>query len=849
MSKEINAYKIKLRPYHIVLISCLLSTLIIMNSNYINQQREELRLNKEKGELFTKIIKGRMLEGTNGNEDENIKEICSRADDDLQDYYKTGDLSKIDLDNGPIECEDKNKDYMKTLIDIVKNYAGNDEDDDDRRLRNLGGDLDTNQLIDYGMRLLPMIIFFAIGILSIFGWIGCCIFCCCDCCCCCCCKKDGCRIPCFIFTYIFYALVVAVSVYGLTQSKKIFVGLANTECSLLKFFEQVLHGEIKQDNPRWAGISGINQLLLDLKNTIINIKNDVKDDINTEFSSNNGRRVGFISNLEDAERKFFDGTNYNSQYKKNYRTKNINGYPLNDDYVLDIVKFFGKKDSDNNYEENTFLYYMNEEFSIVAENADNFLGEAKRGFDKILDDTSADNPFQTVIDGLDEGRKNLNELTQPFTDLKTDIGDLLSSFAGDADKYGKMGVTVVFSVLMGMNIFLAVLMLLIYCFSTRSFASCCCCRCMFKFCTHILWNILALFMILAFIIGSILGIVGSIGGDMMSLVSYIMSEDNFRDSNTLLLDQLGQAKDYIYTCIHGDGDISQNLHLGNSLESFNLINEAESQINEAKSHFDEVKEQSPSFNIFKGRFDNQKEYKEEIGLLPIQGEANDRKLIGYNAFLRVISETDGIAIENYRWSNTSTKEYSCSQPLSEGEFYHPKHCQPYSNDVTIPSTNTEFGKYASILKDIDDMMNYAKGTNDDSVEKVITDLKTKYNTVLNGYVDVLDVFNDAIHDITNLVRQYASDDNAFSFLNGKFIGTNLKIILKYLKYSLGVDIYTVGLCLVIVGFSLILSISSTILLLVNINMELKKNMAPRPPVIPTPGVTTVSQYAVVTPVA
>ena len=61
-------------------------------------------------------------------------------------------------------------------------------------------------------------------------------------------------------------------------------------------------------------------------------------------------------------------------------------------------------------------------------------------------------------------------------------------------------------------------------------------------------------------------------------------------------------------------------------------------------------------------------------------------------------------------------------------------------------------------------------------------------------------------------------------MNGKFIGTNLKIILKYLKHSLGGDFYTVGICLVVVGFSLILSISSTILLIVIINISLKENM-------------------------
>ena len=79
-------------------------------------------------------------------------------------------------------------------------------------------------------------------------------------------------------------------------------------------------------------------------------------------------------------------------------------------------------------------------------------------------------------------------------------------------------------------------------------------------------------------------------------------------------------------------------------------------------------------------------------------------------------------------------------------------------------------------------------------------------------------------DIINALDEgIGGNGDTFSFLNGKFIKTNLKIVLKYLKYSLGQDIYTVGICLVFVGFSLIFSISATILLIVIINVDLEKH--------------------------
>ena len=68
-----------------------------------------------------------------------------------------------------------------------------------------------------------------------------------------------------------------------------------------------------------------------------------------------------------------------------------------------------------------------------------------------------------------------------------------------------------------------------------------------------------------------------------------------------------------------------------------------------------------------------------------------------------------------------------------------------------------------------------------------------------------------------------NDDEFFSFINGKFIKINLKILLKYLKSILGGNVKTIGICLYIVGCSLALSISSSILLIVIINISIDQN--------------------------
>ena len=88
---------------------------------------------------------------------------------------------------------------------------------------------------------------------------------------------------------------------------------------------------------------------------------------------------------------------------------------------------------------------------------------------------------------------------------------------------------------------------------------------------------------------------------------------------------------------------------------------------------------------------------------------------------------------------------------------------------------------------------------------------------------MLHFLNETIGALIGEIRETVGEGQIFSVLNGKFIGTNMKIILKYLKSSLGEDLYTVGVCLILVGCSLILSISSTILLIIIINVALNQN--------------------------
>ena len=400
--------KTKLQFYHFILFGCLLGCLLIINSNHVNNKKMKIKLNKEKGELFDKIISKRNLQQLTPvveTNDEEIEvyatdDICSRASPELIKYYNSsGSLKDLGInEKGGIKCEDKDKPYMKALIDILKNLLGEsgdeEEDDEDydgnyrrqlRRALSLDSDMKTN-LITYLKRILPMVIALAMSVLGIIGWIVCCFCNCCNCCCCCCCKKQKCKIPCFIWTFILYGGVVAVCIYGLTQTKKIFVGLSNTECSILRFFDELLFGEMKQTLPRWAGIEGINTILQDLSGVISSMGPSTYQALENGLDEIEEEQETFDEMLKEAGEYFYNEGNYfDGEYSKDYTGEEyyLNSDPINGRCVLDVIYYMGRYVPNQDdpttgiYEPQTsFLAGWNREYSTIAEEANYQMQEA-----------------------------------------------------------------------------------------------------------------------------------------------------------------------------------------------------------------------------------------------------------------------------------------------------------------------------------------------------------------------------------------------------------------------------------------------------------------------------------------
>jgi hypothetical protein len=864
MAKDELNFIQKLKPYHIILLACILCPLLIIHSKNVNEKRAKENLYKQKKNIFEKIISKRKLQEDESDTTEeltDIDKVCKRGSAELGEYYDTGDLTKIGLkDSEGIKCEEKEKDYFKALIRVIKSAMGNEEVEDEKELRNLEFSITDmkDDLITYGKHMLPVLIFFVIGILSLPGWPICCFCCCCNCCCCCCCKKPGCKIPCFIFTYLFYGLSIVICLYGITQANKIFVGLADTECSMLRFFEQVLEGETKQTTPRWPGIEGIGSIITDINGEVLNLKTGTLEALDTEIDNINKTKNEFRTKMKTSGNVFYDGdghyiVEYSSLYNMNLGSalgenveRNLNGR-----YVLDLIKFFGTRvdgDEEKYTPENSVLDLWHQEYKIVSENADSSLGEAQDTFKTVADEKSGD-----IIEVLDEGKNTLNEIKDSFNDIKSEIEDILVNYSDLIDQYGRLGVKLVFGVLGLMNVALAVFILFICIFSGKVCTNCCCCRCIFKFFTHLLWNILAFLTFVTFMVGFIFSLVGTIGYDVMSVLSYVLSEDNLGpNGDNIIVNQLGDSKKYLDECINGNGKILDLLGIDPSqADSLNNVTSIEDEIDKAVTTFKD-KLDCYTHKIYKEKLGDRLELKDE-SLMLIKEDADfnlpldetffkdhkdeflvfDTEIDFMNKFIQA-SSSMGVC-KNEEWKRDSVDETTCnpeggndgSITTTEKKTFNPLKCKPLDRDWIFGlGIGDDIREEAEILTDTMKFLHNAKTLSlaNKGYSKILDDLKDYYLRYLNQYIKALEAFKGILKNITSKLRKYINKDQGFfSFIDCKFIGTNLKVMLKYLKSILGGNVKTIGLCLSIVGCSLILSISSTILLIVIINVGIDEN--------------------------
>ena len=771
--------KSKIKYYHIIILSILLCPLLIINSNKMQEKRAQEKLNKKADETFRKIIMGRYLVTF----EEGIEQICNKGSDDLKNYYTSKVDNTLGLDEESESDDEDNPEYINALINIIKESTGSNSENSDT----------TEDAKTYLMHLFGVIFFLAVAILAIPGWIVCCSCCCCNCCCCCCCKKPVCKLPFIIIAIVFYALVVAVCLYGLIKSNSIFTGLSDTECSVLQLFNETIEGEAKSDKPKWVGINGITNIFDEINAKIQNTGKETLSDLRTQKTTIENEKNEFENSLKD---KSFAITNDNN----NLQTIGSHEYRL-DITTTDIYGIYANQPSSHT----GFVKAWYTEYSLIAEQSKKYIDDASENFDKILSGPQ-------VTSSLNDVKDSVKSIGDSINDVKNSIADVIVDYSDTIDKYGKLGFNVVFGVLAGIDIIIAALMILLAFCSGEKCKYCCCFRCGFKIIIHILWNILALLMIITFFIGFIFTFVGAIGKDLVLVVNYFISESNLNQTEPVLFGSEGKK---LSVCFNGDGDILKELSDEgeinlNDTNSFGNLRDLTGDLDSVQTDFRNLKQQTVTYNSMIEAIKERADYK--INFKVIQKDSSSQ-YYELSSLLNELNNKNEVKSQNHKWSLTCTSGDTNCKTLKDDSL----------NIYTQSDTTNTVNIIKKIMVLVENQNNKAGTSATNNYRKLTDELKGKYDTFLESEIDAIEIFKTKINDLISIFEEYIGDNGGlFDFVNCKFIGSHIKIILKNLKNGLGGNFYNIGICFLLSGCSLAVAISFTILLITIINASVNE---------------------------
>ena len=624
---------------------------------------------------------------------------------------------------------------------------------------------------------------------------------------------------------ILYTLVLSLSFFELSQSNSIFVGLADTECSILKFIDEVLEGETKKAKPKWSGINEITGLFQDTITQIQNLTPDNKNILSTEKDNASSAKDSFETALQYYSTNFLPSNN--PDYKQVLNGQN---------YYLDIIYNFGNFTKGNSETissaepPNSFVSKWYQEFKLISENSEKQMGIALENYGQL--EESKDSAEST----LNQGISSINDIEESFNDIKEQISDIIISYSGKIDQNGKIAFKVILSVYMILDLAIILYLILLMFFSFKCCRKCCCCfRCIFLLLLHIFWNILAVLTIFILFFGCIFILFGTVGKDLISVVSFLVSDKNLNQEEPIFF---GQVKNYLSKCISGNGDISSDIFGDiDSMDNIDKLRNAANEINNITEDMEYLKANPRAYKDYKEDYENRINYTIDNFELINLGEGSN---LNFRTYLNNLN-SDIASSKNHEWNISCSSSHSCDSPENSNTEHlciNPNTCE--NKDITdwySDTGNNNINVINAFIKSIkmsksSSISNTTVDTTEmketNNIEVILEDLKIKYNSFIQTQIDSLTKFSDNINQLAEIFNRFDGErnrNNIYSIINCKFIGKNVKVILKNFEELLGNIIYTVGICLEISGISMLISIALTILLniiIINSSFE-KKN--------------------------
>jgi hypothetical protein len=748
-----------------MLISILCSFSLYFSFKIININSENLTIRKLQDDPDIPETESDESAETESNKD--MEEICKNGPEELHKFYYEGgqyDTSSL---------ESSRSDPVDALINIIQ-----------------GDDLLTNAKT-YGMSALKWLIFIVCGVLSILGWIICNCCNCCGCCCCCCCKNRLCNIITFLLSAGSFVTVFILSMHSFVAVKNAITGMNGASCSLLQFIHEIIDGQSdKSQSSYWIGIEGINSVLNEVSTGIQNSIDKRSD----KFFIEKNEYDKYIKGSEEAIK------NANNAKADKGTDNKLLSIQINSSLSLipDAVMFWGTTTTDNKY-----LKLVNDEYNELKNSSSQLIEDMNTNFIDITNcsyvneqKTCGDSKVKKIID---DSQKSVEDMKAPIEDLKTKITDPLIDYQNIINDYGNKYGRLVFLVLCGFCAAITALLLFFKIFN--------CIGKLFKCFINILWNILAVFTIICFLLGGAIGLIGKIGKDLVDVMAIVTSNENLASSDPILLDKVGDdVSKYLTECLSGDGDLAEVLNLksqaqgiedlNNLRDQFITLQESVSQFQESKipnfyqedyiekyyeRNFYETESMQDIFNL-KEHIDKineyttkdgekQKEFQTAAACAPIDEIWDYKEVDGYSeptdysigaqngisALINLYKVNDTVYNNRYPSSFCGGEEAQSIVDQEAPIFFEINKC-------FIPTTTT-------ILSNLFTHQNSIKHNMD------------------NVYVYVNKVVETAliiISEITDSLNKYMGESGSiWNLLNCKFMGIDLNILLRNLDTGLG----------------------------------------------------------------
>ena len=757
------------------------------------------------------------LEVSNGKfrhlkDEDALAEICKK-DKSLYKYY---------YENGDYEIHDPKLNEKDDRADTILKY--------------LNEDFDSKYIFEYigyqGFYIFFLILLIVIILLAIYYSIASCIRCCTEKCCnlfsCYCCKTKCCKRTICICIPIVYLIVLILSFVSLGFAVLAVDKFSGAACIGLQLVDSLVLGENKATTPKWGGISTVSEIL--------NSLSSVTDKNNEQLAIN----------IYNNEQNYYDKLKEWEDYlKESYNNHQDNKFSVNspkmtnsdEEKKVDISPYYaylwGPFENDGTIlrkiYESSQNEQMNKDILYIFDNyLYSFLGCKEEDNDHL--DCTTDSSMASI---LKKSSELVEKIKDPMDKLKEKVSEPINNV------YDKVNNTVItiFSVVVSIVIFYSIIieaLLSIFCCSTK--CQCNCCSCLMRWVLCLIYYTSIFIVVLGFVLGIVIGVIGSFVQDAAKVVQYITSTQNLNSTKPIIIE--GDMGVYLDVCLNGDGDLAKKFGLDEE-----IINEITNITNDTEISNDTIYyETSPVIDYYKEYLNNLnstsylnidyfdandgsnyklKEKLNEINKY-VSGEYYDsdkQDSCMINETWRTSKEVEGYTYnEDYPEPGQTTKYLIY---LYDEDFYtkaklenrYSSACSTKNHPYeTVSGASKTFGQLFKTIQ-----TNMVGDDFEKSKEGYIKDLD-KLNEIYgekNHYLQ--ETISSAVGVVENIGNTFISygTSNIFSFLNCKFVGNNKLMLIDSLYTSLGVYLEAFGVTTILFSLFIFIGIVFIIIIVKN----------------------------------